>query len=250
MHLFYRIRLPRLVVCASLALALQACAYSRPADYAVPEAQLNDPHRPVLVAELPNVPGRNPRNPQIILTGDKLEVDVYLEDSLDKEVTVDRSGRIVLPLIGSVGAAGRSVTALASHLEDRYRETHLQNPEISVFITETIEPVVTVDGAVTEPGLYPVNDRSTLLQMMAEVGGLTDVADPHKVYVFRNNGYKKLVANYSVRAMREGIIPDLRIYEGDTIVVFESNSKVALNNLAEALGVAAVFATVSNAATN
>ena len=64
------------------------------------------------------------------------------------------------------------------------------------------------------------------------------VADATKVYVYRNQGSQKLVANYNVDEIRKGRKRDPRVYGGDVIVVFPSQSKVALKNLKEALGVA------------
>ena len=200
---------------------------------------------PLFVTYLPPVTNRGVGHPHLIDVGDLLEVDVYQEDSLDKTVRVDSTGQILLPLIGTTPAAGRTIQGLARTLESKYRGSHLQDPEITVFIAETREPKITVDGAVENPGLYPVNEDTTLLQVIASVGGFTDLADPSRVYVFRDYFGQKLVANYSVTAIREGRIADLKIFEGDTIVSFQSNGKVALRNAGQVLGIAAVLATIT-----
>jgi len=70
-------------------------------------------------------------------------------------------------------------------------------------------------------------------------GGFRSIADQNKVYVFREIGGRKLVANYSVAEIRSGRLGNPRIYGGDVVMVFTSQSRVAMNNLKEALGMAA-----------
>ncbi|MGB3389565.1 MAG: SLBB domain-containing protein, partial [Pseudaminobacter sp.] len=97
---------------------------------------------------------------------------------------------------------------------------------------------VTIDGEVAKAGLYPVSAGTTLLDAIAMAGGFRDVADQKKVYVFRDVGGSKLVANYDVGDIRSGRLVNPRIYGGDVIMVFTSQSRVAINNLKEALGIA------------
>lgn len=244
-----------ILLALSAALFLQACAVEQ-----VPEVDTSDPEvqrystavseavavqPPLLVERLPLVKDRGIGHPHLIRVGDLLEVDVYLEDSLDKVVRVDRTGQVVLPLIGNVKAAGRTILGFARALEAEYRGSHLQDPEITVFIAETTEPQITVDGAVNNPGLYTISDEATLIQVLALVGGFNDVADSRKVFVFRDYDGRKLVSNYNVLEIREGRLADPRIYEGDTIVAFRSGAKVNLNALGDALGVAVVAATLT-----
>ena len=97
---------------------------------------------------------------------------------------------------------------------------------------------VTVDGQVRKPGIYPVSSNATLLQVIAQAGGFQDIADESKLYVFREFGDKKLVANYNVSQIRTGKQQDPRIFGGDVIVSFASGTKIAARNLREALGIA------------
>jgi len=97
---------------------------------------------------------------------------------------------------------------------------------------------VTVDGEVARAGLYPVTANTSLLDAIALAGGLRDIADQRKVYVFREVGGRKLVANYSIEDVRSGRLANPRIYGGDVVMVFTNENRVALNNLKEALGLA------------
>lgn len=235
--------------------ALQACDVEQ-----VPTVDASDPEvqkysegvsealeieAPLLLERLPLVKDRGVGHPHLIRVGDLLEVDVYLEDSLDKTVRVDRTGQVVLPLIGVIPAAGKTIQGFARTLEDRYRGRLLQDPEVTVFIAETQEPQITVDGAVENPGIYTVTDSTTLLQVIALVGGFNELADSRKVFIFRDYDKRTLVANYNVLAIREGRIADPQIYEGDTIVAFRAGEKVTWKALGEALGIAAVISTLT-----
>lgn len=175
---------------------------------------------------------------QPLAASDVLEVDVFQVDDLDRTVQVDSSGQISLPLIGSVQAAGKTVRALEQEIESAYGGNYLQSPEVTVFVKESFGQRVTVDGEVAKAGIYPVTGRSTLLEIIAVAGGVREIADPTKIYVFRDHGGQRLVANFNVEQIRSGKSSDPRIYGGDVVVVFTSQSRVAMRNLREALGLA------------
>lgn len=191
-----------------------------------------------LVSALPPPENTNEGAEQPLAENDLLEIDVFEVDELDREVRVDPSGRISLSLIGSVQASKKTVSQLEADIERAYGEKYLQNPEVSVFVKESAGQRVTVDGAVRKPGIYPVSSTSSLLQVVAQAGGFQEIADNTKLYVFRDFGGEKLVANYNVKEIRNGKQADPRIFGGDVIVSFSSSSKIAMKNLREALGLA------------
>lgn len=191
-----------------------------------------------LVKSLPAPAGTRDGAEQLLSANDVLEVNVYNTDSLNRVVQVDSLGLISLPLIGVQTAAGKSVRQLEQELERAYGASYLQSPDITVFLKESASQRVTIDGEVAKAGLYPVAASTTLLDAIALAGGLRDIADQTKVYVFRDVGGTKLVANYNVQHIRSGRLANPRIYGGDVIMVFTSKSRVAMNNLKEALGIA------------
>lgn len=191
-----------------------------------------------LVKGLPAPAGTRDGAEQLLSANDVLEVNVYNTASLNRVVQVDSLGLISLPLIGVQTAAGKSVRQLEQELERAYGASYLQSPDITVFLKESASQRVTIDGEVAKAGLYPVAASTTLLDAIALAGGLRDIADQTKVYVFRDVGETKLVANYNVEHIRSGRLANPRIYGGDVIMVFTSKSRVAMNNLKEALGIA------------
>lgn len=191
-----------------------------------------------VVAALPAPESSADGTPQPIGENDVLEVDVFQVDDLDRTVQVDADGMIALPLIGQLKVAGKSVRQVEAEITQAYGKSYLQSPQVTVFVKESFVRRVTVDGEVRKAGIYPTTTSTSLISVLAEAGGLTELADPGKVYVFRDIGGERLVANYDARSIRLGRQSDPRIYGGDIVVVFASSSKIAMRNLKDVLGVA------------
>ena len=191
-----------------------------------------------VVRDLPPPSNTQDGQEQPLAPNDVLEVDVFQADSLDRTVQIDAAGRINLPLIGAVEAAGKSVRTLEQEIEAAYGRNYLQNPDVTIFLKESFGQRITIDGEVAKAGVYPVSSGSTLLESIALAGGFRPIADQSKVYVYRDIGDQKLVANYDVSEIRSGRKPNPRIYGGDVVIVFTSQTKVAMQNLRDALGIA------------
>lgn len=181
---------------------------------------------------------------QQIARNDVLEVDVFQVDELDRTVQVDSNGYISLPLIGQLEAAGNSQSGLERKIAAAYGKKYLQSPQVSVFVKESAGERAVVNGQVNKAGIYPVTAGSTLLGVISQAGGLNKIADTSKIYVYRDYPNGKLVAPYNLAQIQAAKRKDPPISGGDVIVVFPSGSKVALQNLAEVLGVARTAAFV------
>ncbi len=116
---------------------------------------------------------------------DLVQIKVYQQPDLTQEIRIDDDGTVTLPLVGQVRAAGLTVEVFARELAARYKE-YLFNPEITVFVKEYYkrEIEVSVLGEVARPGFYRFPERSTLLDVIAQVGGLK-VESGEKVMVLR-----------------------------------------------------------------
>jgi polysaccharide biosynthesis/export protein len=180
---------------------------------------------------------------QSLLPGDVLTIEIFQASDLNRTVQVDARGLISLPLIGTLTAGGKTLRGLEAEIKRLYGARYIQNPQVSVFLKDSVGQRVTVDGEVAKPGLFPVSYNTSLLDALALAGGFRDLADPRKVYVYRTVGERKLVANYNVADIRDGRMSNPQIYGGDVVVVFTSRSRVAINNLKEALGLSARAAT-------
>lgn len=154
---------------------------------------------------------------------DRVSIDVYGVPEISRTVNVDASGVISLPLVGIVPAAGKTATELAAAIADRLRGRYVRNPEVTVN-TETVNQTITVEGQVTQPGLYPVTGRMTLLRAVATARGLSDYAAPDHVVVFRQVNGKQMAALYDMRAIRQGMYEDPEVFANDVVSVGESGS--------------------------
>ncbi|OWB31926.1 polysaccharide biosynthesis protein GumB [Xanthomonas oryzae pv. oryzicola] len=174
--------------------------------------------------------------------GDLLLVKVFQIDDLDRQVRIDQNGHISLPLIGDVNAAGMGVGELEKMLADRYRNGYLQNPQVSVFVQESNGRRVTVTGAVTEPGIYPVVGANlTLQQAVAQAKGVSTVASRGNVIVFRMVNGQKMIARFDLAEIEKGTNPDPEIYGGDIVVVYRSDARVWLRTMLELTPLAMVW---------
>lgn len=190
-----------------------------------------------VVATLP-VPSNSAQGEVRLSPSDLIEVDVFQVNDLDRTVEIGGGGFITLPLIGRVRAAGLTTDQLSSRIAAAYGRNYLQNPQVTVFVKKSAGQQITLDGEVKKPGVYEVNAQSRLSTVISFAGGLSTIADPSKVYVFRSVGEERQVANMSLTDIRQGKAQDIRIYGGDVIVVYSSSKKIAMQNLKDTLGVA------------
>lgn len=106
---------------------------------------------------------------------DLLEISFFGNDELGREIRVNGSGDISLPLIGVVNVTEKSPQEIEEQLVSRYREGRfIRNPQISVFVKEYRHQRVMVTGAVANPGSYEMIGPRTLLEMLGKAGGLSD----------------------------------------------------------------------------
>lgn len=160
--------------------------------------------------------------PSLIGPLDTIQVDVFNVPDLSREMQVDASGRISMPLAGTIDARGKTAGELANAVEAALRERYVRNPEVTVNIKSSVSQVVTVDGQVVEPGLYPVNNQMTLLRVIASAKGLTEFAKQDDVVVLRTVNNRKMAGLYNLTAIRGGTYDDPPIYANDVVVVGDS----------------------------
>ena len=172
---------------------------------------------------------------------DLIEISVFGVDRLSQSVRVNSNGQISLPLIGGVTAGGMTIPDLETELAARYADGYLQNPQVSVFVKEFASQRLTFEGAVKEPGIYPLTGRTTLLQGIAIAKGLDPLADLGGIVLFRQIDGKKMAAVYNMRDLRSGKIEDPVLYGDDIIVVEQSGSKTALRRFIETTPLAMFF---------
>jgi len=173
-----------------------------------------------------------------VAPGDIIDVNVFRQPDLSRTVDVDGAGQILLPLIGAMPAAGKTVRELEAEITRVLRAKYLQSPSVSVSLREAVGQRVTVEGSVRSPGIRQARGQTTFLRVLAESGGFTDTADQSSITLFRQTEQGKVTMHLDANAIRAGQAPDPVILGGDTIVVDDSTAKTAWRQAREVMGVA------------
>ena len=158
---------------------------------------------------------------------DTLTIKVFKADDLSGDYSVDLAGHISMPLVGEVEAANLTTDQLDEKLTQLLGQKYYEQPDVSVAIKQSTAHVVTVDGAVTQSGQYPVAGPLTLIQAVALAHGTTEDANAHRVAVFRTISGQRQAAAFDLTSIRRGEAPDPQIYPGDIVVVDGSKIKEA-----------------------
>jgi polysaccharide export outer membrane protein len=152
---------------------------------------------------------------------DVLEITVYREDELYREVRISSNGSISFPLLGDVKAEGLTSSELEKTLEEKLTK-YLKKPQVTVFIKEY--STISVTGQVKEPGSFPLRGELSVIEAIGLAKGFTKVAAQNSVKIMRmENGQKKTimvrVADISKRGDKTRDVP---LKRGDIIYVPES----------------------------
>jgi len=145
-----------------------------------------------------------------VRAGDVINVWIWRERDLSGEFPVDARGRVVLPLLGEVVAAGKGAEALADELRTAYRR-YLSNPSIQVTVLRRIA----VQGQVARPGFYPVDATVTVANVIALAGGVGGGGDARKIQLVR--GGRVIVTSLGPQTVLE----QSAVQSGDEIFVPE-----------------------------
>jgi len=180
-------------------------------------------------------PGANGSGDYRIGPLDVVTVSVFQVPDLGGTFPVSASGSIDMPLLGPVPAAGKTTDELKHDLTALLGAKYLQHPSVTVVVSNAISQRITVDGSVNKPGIYPVEGRTTLLQVIALAGGLTDVASTSNILVLHNIGGKRETASFDYKAIRSGTANDPVVAGGDMVVVDASGFKSAMRGLSQAV---------------
>src|SRR6201999_4330652 len=105
---------------------------------------------------------------------DKLDISVFGVSDLSGELQTDSSGRLSMPLVGVLDAAGKTPGELSDMIAAKLRGNYVRDPQVTVNLKETTSNVFTIDGQVTQPGSYPVVGTTTLMRAVATAKGVSE----------------------------------------------------------------------------
>jgi polysaccharide export outer membrane protein len=156
----------------------------------------------------------------VIGPGDILSIDVWKEEELSKQVSVRLDGKISLPLVNDVQAAGLTSTELRNHLTEKYKD-FVDVPEVAVTVIESRSKRIYLLGKVLRPGEYPMQKNMTVVQAISLAGGLAEWADSSDVKLIRKiKGTEKTFrVDYDAIVSGEDLGQNVQLQPDDTIFV-------------------------------
>ncbi len=151
---------------------------------------------------------------------DVLRIDVWKETEISRSVPVRPDGKISIPLLNDVQAAGLTTMQLAAVISEGLKK-FINNPQVTVSVSEINSWRVYVTGEVTRPGSMPLLPNMTVLQALSTSGGFTQFAKIKNIYVLRTTDGKQEKLPFNYKEVLNGQKPEQNIIlkPGDVIVV-------------------------------
>jgi polysaccharide export outer membrane protein len=157
----------------------------------------------------------------VIGNDDLLAINVWKEADISRSIPVRSDGRISLPLVGEVQAAGRTPLQLEQDIAARLRN-YIAAPEVTVMVQEIHSEKFNILGQVAKPGSYSLEVATTVLDAIAAAGGFRDFANKKGIYILRQNpggGESRIAFNYKNVIKGKNPQQNINIQPRDTIVV-------------------------------
>jgi polysaccharide biosynthesis/export protein len=164
-------------------------------------------------------PGPVSKGDYVIGIGDLLNVLVWDQEKMSARVRVRSDGRVSLPFLDDVPAAGTTPVALARSLEGRLKP-FIVTPQVTVVVDEAKPLSVSVLGQVNQPGLFNLDPGAKVAQALAAAGGLKDFARKDRIFLLRTgDGTTRIRMTYDDVTAGTGRAFSLRLRSGDVVVV-------------------------------
>jgi polysaccharide export outer membrane protein len=151
---------------------------------------------------------------------DVLDISVWKESELTRTVPVRPDGKISMPLLNDVRAAGLTPNQLAAQITTSLKR-FVTDPQVTIIVTQINSQRVYILGEVSRTGAYPLLPDMTILQALSSAGGFTQFANRKKIYMFRVENGKQVKYPFDYKAVIDGKLTseNVTLKAGDTIVV-------------------------------
>jgi polysaccharide export outer membrane protein len=152
--------------------------------------------------------------------GDILEISVWKDEALSRQVVVLPDGTINFPLVGRFSAGGKSVAQLKAEMEKKISR-FVPEPDLTIIVQQVNSMVVYVVGKVNRPGHIPLNRNISVLQALSMAGGLNIFADPQDIRIVRKDKKGTMIIPFNYKAVTEDNMMEgnIQLQRGDVIVV-------------------------------
>jgi polysaccharide biosynthesis/export protein len=169
--------------------------------------------------------GQGPQAPHVdpdykIGPQDVLQIDVWKEPEITRAVPVRPDGKVTLPLLNDIQAAGLTPEELGRVISEGLKK-YINNPQVTVSVSAINSRRVYVTGEVARPGAFPLLPNMNVLQALTSAGGFTQFAKIKGIYVLRMAGSQQVKLLFNYKAVISGKKPEdnIQLQSGDTIVV-------------------------------
>jgi polysaccharide export outer membrane protein len=153
-----------------------------------------------------------------LVTGDKLRIEIYKDPQLSQSLQIRPDGKITLPLIGDVAAAGQTPTALRDTIAASLKD-YINNPVVTVIVVEAQPLTVSVMGEVNDPGVQPFRHQMTVIEALATAGGFRDFANTKKIMIKRPTANGVHTINFNYKDAIKSDSKPMYLQPGDIIIV-------------------------------
>lgn len=156
----------------------------------------------------------------VIGNDDVLAINVWKEPDISRSIPVRSDGKISLPLVGEVQAAGQTPLALEKDIASKLKN-YISEPEVTVMVQQVNSQKFNILGQVVRPGAYVIANSPTVLDAIALAGGFRDFAKQKSIYVLRQgpDGETRLPFNYKDVAQGKNMSQNVTLQPRDTIIV-------------------------------
>jgi polysaccharide biosynthesis/export protein len=159
-------------------------------------------------------------NSFVIGNDDVLAINVWKEPDISRSIPVRSDGKISLPLVGEVQAAGLTPLALEKDIANKLK-SYIAEPEVTVMVQQVNSQKFNILGQVVKPGTYVIANSPTVLDAIALAGGFRDFAKRKSIYVLRHGatGESRIPFNYKEVSQGKNMSQNIKLQPGDTIIV-------------------------------
>lgn len=156
----------------------------------------------------------------LLNAGDVLDISVWNEEALQKQVAILPDGMISFPLAGELMAEGKSITELQQGLTKKLTE-YLADPVVTVSVSAVSGNTVNIMGKVLQPGAFVMSKNIDVMQALSMAGGLSPYAEENNIIVIRrNDGQQKIIpVHYAAIKKGQDLDTNIIINSGDVIVI-------------------------------
>ena len=201
-------------------LSLLACSilFSSVASAQKPAASPASSPAPVGTLGSSDTRANDTSNDYHLVPGDKLRIEVYKDTQLSQSLQIRPDGKITLPLVGDVPAAGRTSLELRDTIATSLKD-YITNPVVTVIVVETVPPVYYVVGEVHEPGPQPLAGQVNVLQAISAAGGFKDFAKTKDIRIQRKSATGVTTLRFNYKDAIDGHVKPIFLQPGDTVIV-------------------------------